>query len=176
MKQIIFHGMLFQKTSHDTTISFSLPPSHILLRSYSCALAHSLLTIYFGFGTLYMMLKDLWGSNAISKLFVLRTQEGERVVMRKEGVDFAREYGCLFIECSAKTRTNVQQCFEELVLKVWITITLFNCYLFLFLFRVCICVGCFMSPFSLCAGITYFSKEKYLVLLDNFFSFFMVGL
>lgn len=30
----------------------------------------------------------------------------------------AREYGCLFIECSAKTRVNVQQCFEELVLKV----------------------------------------------------------
>ncbi|KAK7410893.1 hypothetical protein VNO78_02098 [Psophocarpus tetragonolobus] len=45
-------------------------------------------------------------------------QEYERVVSKKEGIDFAREYGCLFIECSAKTRINVQQCFEELVLKI----------------------------------------------------------
>jgi len=45
-------------------------------------------------------------------------QESDRVVTKKEAVDFARECGCLFIECSAKTRVNVQQCFEELVLKV----------------------------------------------------------
>ncbi|XP_054807341.1 ras-related protein RABC1-like [Prosopis cineraria] len=45
-------------------------------------------------------------------------KEGDRVVSKKEGIDFAREYGCLFIECSAKTRINVQQCFEELVLKI----------------------------------------------------------
>ncbi|MBA0628430.1 hypothetical protein Godav_023155 [Gossypium davidsonii] len=45
-------------------------------------------------------------------------QESERVVTKKEGINFAREYGCLFIECSAKTRVNVQQCFDELVLKV----------------------------------------------------------
>ncbi|MCH92004.1 ras-related protein RABC1-like [Trifolium medium] len=45
-------------------------------------------------------------------------QEGDRAVTKKEGIDFAREYGCLFIECSAKTRVNVQQCFEELVLKI----------------------------------------------------------
>ncbi|KAH9610262.1 hypothetical protein KSS87_020388 [Heliosperma pusillum] len=45
-------------------------------------------------------------------------KESERVVTKKEGIDFAREYGCLFIECSAKTRVNVQQCFEELVLKI----------------------------------------------------------
>lgn len=51
-------------------------------------------------------------------------QESERVVTKKEGIDFAREYGCLFIECSAKTRVNVQQCFEELVLKVQNKITL----------------------------------------------------
>ncbi|KAF7834142.1 ras-related protein RABC1-like [Senna tora] len=44
-------------------------------------------------------------------------KEGDRVVTKKEGIEFAREYGCLFIECSAKTRVNVQQCFEELVLK-----------------------------------------------------------
>ncbi|XP_045826822.1 ras-related protein RABC1-like [Trifolium pratense] len=45
-------------------------------------------------------------------------KEGDRAVTKKEGIDFAREYGCLFIECSAKTRVNVQQCFEELVLKI----------------------------------------------------------
>ncbi|KAL6527518.1 Ras-related protein rabc1 [Orobanche gracilis] len=45
-------------------------------------------------------------------------KESERVISKKEGIDFAREYGCLFIECSAKTRVNVEQCFEELVLKV----------------------------------------------------------
>ncbi|KAF3639050.1 Ras-related protein RABC2a [Capsicum annuum] len=44
-------------------------------------------------------------------------KESDRVVSKKEGIDFAREYGCLFIECSAKTRVNVEQCFEELVLK-----------------------------------------------------------
>ncbi|XP_051146272.1 ras-related protein RABC1 isoform X2 [Andrographis paniculata] len=45
-------------------------------------------------------------------------KESERVVSKKEGIDFAREYGCLFIECSAKTRVNVEQCFEELILKI----------------------------------------------------------
>ncbi|WMV26600.1 hypothetical protein MTR67_019985 [Solanum verrucosum] len=45
-------------------------------------------------------------------------KESERVVSKKEGIEFAREYGCLFIECSAKTRVNVEQCFEELVLKI----------------------------------------------------------
>ncbi|GKB81745.1 Ras-related protein RabC1 [Tanacetum coccineum] len=45
-------------------------------------------------------------------------KESERVVTKKEGIEFAREYGCLFIECSAKTRVNVEQCFEELVLKI----------------------------------------------------------
>ncbi|CAD5174289.1 unnamed protein product [Musa acuminata subsp. malaccensis] len=41
-------------------------------------------------------------------------KENERVVTKKEGIDFAREYGCLFVECSAKTRVNV----EEIVLKI----------------------------------------------------------
>ncbi|XP_047323651.1 ras-related protein RABC1-like [Impatiens glandulifera] len=44
--------------------------------------------------------------------------QNERVVTRKEGIDFARQCGCLFIECSAKTKMNVTQCFEELVLKI----------------------------------------------------------
>ncbi|XP_038997742.1 ras-related protein RABC1-like [Hibiscus syriacus] len=45
-------------------------------------------------------------------------KESERVVTKKEGINFARECGCLFIECSAKTRVNVQQCFDELVMKI----------------------------------------------------------
>ncbi|EMS50265.1 Ras-related protein RABC1 [Triticum urartu] len=46
-------------------------------------------------------------------------KESERAVTKKEGIDFAREYGCLFLECSAKTKVNVEQCFEELVLKLF---------------------------------------------------------
>ncbi|CAL5206608.1 unnamed protein product [Lathyrus oleraceus] len=45
-------------------------------------------------------------------------KESERVVTKKEAVDFARQYGCLYTECSAKTRVNVEQCFEELVMKI----------------------------------------------------------
>nr|XP_027073590.1 ras-related protein RABC1-like [Coffea arabica] len=45
-------------------------------------------------------------------------KEGERSVTKKEGIDFAKEYGTLFIECSAKTQLNVQLCFEELILKI----------------------------------------------------------
>ncbi|KAH7662974.1 Small GTPase superfamily ARF/SAR type protein [Dioscorea alata] len=45
-------------------------------------------------------------------------QEADRMVSREEGIALAQEYGCLFLECSAKTRENVEKCFEELALKV----------------------------------------------------------
>ncbi|KAI3472026.1 hypothetical protein Pfo_029781 [Paulownia fortunei] len=45
-------------------------------------------------------------------------RESERVVSREEGTTLAKELGCQFFECSAKTRENVEQCFEELVLKI----------------------------------------------------------
>ncbi|KAH0720731.1 hypothetical protein KY290_005657 [Solanum tuberosum] len=45
-------------------------------------------------------------------------RESERAVSREEGVALAKELGSLFLECSAKTRANVEQCFEELTLKV----------------------------------------------------------
>ena len=38
-----------------------------------------------------------------------------RAVSREEGMAFARDNGCLFLECSAKTRVSVQEAFEELV-------------------------------------------------------------
>ncbi|KAL8141377.1 hypothetical protein V2J09_007398 [Rumex salicifolius] len=53
-------------------------------------------------------------------------KESERVVSKKEGMDFARECGCLFIECSGKNRVNVEQCFEELVMKILETPSLLN--------------------------------------------------
>ncbi|CAN4117151.1 unnamed protein product [Withania somnifera] len=44
--------------------------------------------------------------------------ESERAVTREEGIALAKELGGLFLECSAKTRENVQHCFEELALKI----------------------------------------------------------
>lgn len=45
-------------------------------------------------------------------------KESERAVTREEGIALAKELGSLFLECSAKTRENVQHCFEELALKI----------------------------------------------------------
>lgn len=45
-------------------------------------------------------------------------RESDRAVSREEGMALAKELKCLFLECSAKTRENVEQCFEELALKI----------------------------------------------------------
>ncbi|XP_020581049.1 ras-related protein RABC2a-like [Phalaenopsis equestris] len=45
-------------------------------------------------------------------------KESERVVTKEEGIAFAKEYGCVFLECSAKTRANVDKCFKELAHKI----------------------------------------------------------
>ncbi|KAG0497715.1 hypothetical protein HPP92_002406 [Vanilla planifolia] len=45
-------------------------------------------------------------------------KESDRVVTREEGIAFAQEIGCLFLECSARTRGSVEKCFEELAKKI----------------------------------------------------------
>lgn len=47
-------------------------------------------------------------------------QDVERAVTVEEGMALAKEHDCLFYECSARTRANVQQCFKDLTLKVHI--------------------------------------------------------
>ncbi|KAL6902354.1 hypothetical protein ACP4OV_005230 [Aristida adscensionis] len=45
-------------------------------------------------------------------------KDEERMVTREEGLAFAQESGCLFVESSAKTRENVEKLFEDLALKI----------------------------------------------------------
>lgn len=61
---------------------------------------------------------EMYGTIANSVKIVIGNKidrEGERTVARKEGVAFAKEYGCLFLECSAKTKVRVAEAFDELV-------------------------------------------------------------
>ncbi|XP_010050462.2 ras-related protein RABC2a [Eucalyptus grandis] len=45
-------------------------------------------------------------------------KDSEKAVSTEEGIALAKKLGCLFLECSAKTRENVEQCFEKLALKI----------------------------------------------------------
>ncbi|KAF8042477.1 hypothetical protein BT93_A0952 [Corymbia citriodora subsp. variegata] len=45
-------------------------------------------------------------------------KDSEKAVSTEEGTALANKLGCLFLECSAKTRENVEQCFEKLALKI----------------------------------------------------------
>ncbi|XP_035547537.1 ras-related protein RABC2a-like isoform X4 [Juglans regia] len=45
-------------------------------------------------------------------------RDTERAVTREEGLALAQEHKWFFLECSAKTRENVQQCFKDLTLKI----------------------------------------------------------
>jgi GTPase SAR1 family protein len=44
--------------------------------------------------------------------------EKERQVSTSEGVAVAKEFGCPFLECSAKTRMNIEEVFFELVREI----------------------------------------------------------
>jgi len=52
--------------------------------------------------------------------------EGERMVSRDEGKNFARRHQMMFIEASAKTKEGVQTAFEELVEKIMLTPSLWE--------------------------------------------------
>ena len=45
-------------------------------------------------------------------------QDTNREVDRQEGINFAKENGCLFVETSAKVDVAVSQAFEELACKI----------------------------------------------------------
>ncbi|KAF2289853.1 hypothetical protein GH714_038920 [Hevea brasiliensis] len=45
-------------------------------------------------------------------------KESERVVSSEEGMQLAKQHGFLFLEASAKTRENVEKCFQDLALKM----------------------------------------------------------
>ncbi|XP_021677388.2 ras-related protein RABC2b isoform X2 [Hevea brasiliensis] len=45
-------------------------------------------------------------------------KESERVVSSEEGMELAKQHGFLFLEASAKTRENVEKCFQDLALKM----------------------------------------------------------
>ena len=46
------------------------------------------------------------------------SQESERQVSTKEGQDFARQFGCKFIETDARGRVNVDNAFHDLVREI----------------------------------------------------------
>lgn len=55
--------------------------------------------------------------NVVKLLVANKIDRDDAQVTRADGERFAREHGMVFVECSAKTRKNIEQVFEELVLK-----------------------------------------------------------
>lgn len=65
---------------------------------------------------------DIYSTNPdVIKLLVANKTDlnAQRTVSKKEGQQFARDHGMIFIEASAKTQEGVQQAFEELVQKIF---------------------------------------------------------
>uniref|UniRef100_A0A8C5THU2 RB18B protein n=1 Tax=Malurus cyaneus samueli TaxID=2593467 RepID=A0A8C5THU2_9PASS len=65
-------------------------------------------------------------SDTVKMLVGNKIDKPDREVERKEGLQFARKHSLLFIETSAKTEDGVQQAFEELVLKILQTPSLWD--------------------------------------------------
>ncbi|XP_050183714.1 ras-related protein Rab-18-B-like isoform X2 [Myiozetetes cayanensis] len=65
-------------------------------------------------------------SNTVKMLVGNKTDKPDREVERKEGLQFARKRSLLFIETSAKTQDGVQHAFEELVIKILQTPSLWD--------------------------------------------------
>merc|ERR1712028_106672 len=63
---------------------------------------------------------DLYSTygNAVKLLIGNKIDSVDRQVSHEDGLEFAREYNTLFIECSAKTKVGIEQAFDELVSKV----------------------------------------------------------
>ncbi|NWV19940.1 RB18B protein, partial [Origma solitaria] len=65
-------------------------------------------------------------SNTVKMLVGNKTDKPDREVERKEGLQFARKHSLLFIETSAKTQNGVLDAFEELVLRILQTPSLWD--------------------------------------------------
>lgn len=68
-------------------------------------------------------------------LFSQKTKrKDDAVVTSAMGAEFARNHGMVFLECSAKTKKNIEEVFHELVLKV--IVVSYVCLFFLICFVV----------------------------------------
>lgn len=70
---------------------------------------------------IWMREVDMYGTveDSVKMVVANKTDLGElREVTKEEGIQFARQHGCLYVETSAKGNVAVDQAFEELVLKV----------------------------------------------------------
>lgn len=79
-------------------------------------------------------------SDVIKILVGNKTDKGEekREVTRKEGEQFAKKMGALFIEASAKTKNGVQEAFGEVVRKVGLLDCQAGTFLTIFFFSFCL--------------------------------------
>eukprot|EP00657_Telonema_sp_P-1_P000217 TRINITY_DN1038_c0_g1_i1.p1 TRINITY_DN1038_c0_g1~~TRINITY_DN1038_c0_g1_i1.p1 ORF type:complete len:253 (-),score=50.93 TRINITY_DN1038_c0_g1_i1:365-1123(-) len=90
--------------------------------------AHGIVLVYdVGRKDSFEALKSVWlkevdlystYGNAVKLLIGNKIDTDVRQVSREEGLEFAREYNTLFIECSAKTKVGVVQAFDEVVSKI----------------------------------------------------------